>query len=92
MGWGSEEADERRLPGKVSCSHCRTPIADEGRNMWLAFATLFGFTVEAGIPKGFQHSCHLFYRQRCIDMGDDAVKWQGHKNKSNQWSPADNSS
>jgi hypothetical protein len=53
--------------------------------MWLAFSTLFGFTVETGIPKGFQHSCHLFYQQRCIDMdGDDMVKWQGPKNKSAQ--------
>lgn len=56
--------------------------------MWLAFSTLFGFTVETGIPKSFQHSCHLFYQQSCIDMGsgdDMVVKWLGHKKKSQQW-------
>ena len=86
-GWSSSEAQERILPVKVSCSHCRTPIADEGRSMWLAFATLFGFTVEGnGIPASFQHSCHLFYNQRCINMpDDDKTKWQGHRNKSPEW-------
>ena len=88
-GWESSQADERQLPVKVSCSHCRTPIADEGRNMWLAFSTLFGFTTETGIPEAFQHSCHLFYRQRCIDLDDDKTKWEAHKNKSRQWQPGD---
>jgi hypothetical protein len=82
----TEEGRERpHLPLKVSCSHCRTPIADEGRHMWLAFSTLFAFTVETGIPESFKHSCHLFYRQRCVDMKDDKTKWEGHKNKSGQW-------
>lgn len=73
------------LPLKVSCSHCRTPVADEGRHMWLAFTTLFGFTVETGIPDSFKHSCHLFYSQRCIDLKDEQTKWEGHKDKSSQW-------
>ena len=34
---------ERRLPCKVACALCGTPIADEGRNMWLAFPALFDF-------------------------------------------------
>ncbi len=80
--WDSSNADQRTLPVKVSCSWCRTPIADEGRNMWLAFSTLFGFTVETGIPDSFRHTNHLFYEQRCIDLPDDKVKWTGHKNKS----------
>jgi hypothetical protein len=88
-GWESAKGDERCLPVKVSCSHCRTPVADEGRSMWLAFATLFGFTVERGIPKGFEHSCHLFYRQRCMDIDDDMMKWEGHKNKSKEWKRKD---
>lgn len=73
------------LPLKVSCSHCRTPIADEGRHMWLAFTTLFGFTVEDGIPDSFKHGCHLFYGQRCVNLSDDEVKWEGHENKTKQW-------
>lgn len=83
-GWTSEEADNRILPVKVSCSHCRTPLADEGRNMWLAFSTLFGFAT-GEIPNSFRHSCHLFYGQRCIDLPDTMVKWEGHKDKSSQW-------
>jgi hypothetical protein len=87
-GWTSEEAEDRVLPVKVSCSHCRTPIADEGRNMWLAFCTLFGFTCEpTGIPDSFRHSNHLFYSQRCIDLHkiDSETKWEGHKDGSKKW-------
>jgi hypothetical protein len=82
QGWDSSLANQRILPVKVSCAWCRTPIADEGRNMWLAFTTLFGFSVETGIPKTFQHTNHLFYGQRCIETPDDKVKWTGHKNNS----------
>ena len=31
------------LPCKASCSYCRTPIMDEGRNMVLLFPTLIKF-------------------------------------------------
>ena len=81
-GWDAQQANERILPTKVSCSHCRTPIADEGRNMWLAFATLFNFQNISKIPKKFKHTCHLFYGQRCIDIPDDKPKWTAHKNHS----------
>mmetsp|Transcript_20056 Transcript_20056/g.28419 ORF Transcript_20056/g.28419 Transcript_20056/m.28419 type:complete len:136 (-) Transcript_20056:4-411(-) len=40
-GWNSWNVEERVLPVKVSCTVCRTPIADEGRRMWLAYGTLF---------------------------------------------------
>ena len=36
--YNSEQSiNERILPCKVSCSLCGTPIADEGRRMWIAF-------------------------------------------------------
>eukprot|EP00756_Hemistasia_phaeocysticola_P047494 Hpha_TRINITY_DN21763_c0_g1::TRINITY_DN21763_c0_g1_i1::g.194176::m.194176 len=78
-----EEAEEGRfeLPVKVSCCKCRTPIADEGRNMWLAYGTLFDFK-DQKVPDSFKHQCHLFYAARVIDMPDDKPKWLGHKNKS----------
>jgi hypothetical protein len=97
QGWTSRVANDRVLPCKVSCAHCRTPVADEGRHMWLAFNTLFGFTIEpqqgasssssssSSIPDAFRHSDHLFYQQRCIDINDDKMKWQGHRNKSPEW-------
>jgi hypothetical protein len=51
--------------------------------MWLAFVTVFGFTIETGIPDAFRHTNHLFYGQQCIALDDDdAVKWTGHKNQS----------
>ncbi|CAM9250542.1 unnamed protein product [Heterosigma akashiwo] len=80
-GFSSEEAEDRELPVKVSCTTCRTPIADEGRNMWLAYGPLFDF--EGGIvPEPFKHSCHIFYGARCMEFPDDKPKWAGHKNTS----------
>ncbi len=73
---------ERRLPCKVSCDQCGTPIADEGRRMWLAFPSLFDFDQHAGIPESFKPTCHIFYGQRVFDSADDLPKWLGHKNGS----------
>jgi hypothetical protein len=49
---------ERILPCKVSCARCGTPIADEGRRMWLAFPSLFDFGDHAGAPDSFKWSGH----------------------------------
>ena len=68
------------LPCKVSCSLCGTLIADEGRNMWMAFPSLFDF--KAKIPDSFQPSCHIFYAARIMDINDNLPKWSGHKNRS----------
>jgi hypothetical protein len=70
----------RVLPCKVSCGNCGTPIADEGRTMWLAFPTLFHFDQ---IPDSFRPSCHIFYGSRVLDnIKDDIPKWSGHKGRS----------
>ena len=93
-GFGSRERSELEknakknnifsLPVKVSCSKCRSPIADEGRNMWLAYGTLFNF--DGGkIPPSFRHTCHLFYSQRVLDIPDNKPKWMGHRRKSPLW-------
>jgi len=73
---------ERILPCKVSCARCGTLLADEGRNMWLAFPSLFEFGGVSNIPEKFKPTCHLFYGLRVFDMDDDLPKWSGHKNKS----------
>ena len=77
---------ERILPCKVSCGRCGTPIADEGRRMWLAFPSLFDFGFEAGhphkVPEAFRPTCHIFYGARVMDFRDDLPKWSGHKNHS----------
>jgi len=72
----------RSLPCKVSCRECGTPIADEGRRMWLAFPTLFEFTSVRDMPTVFLPNCHIFYGQRVRDVEDGLPKWAGHKGKS----------
>lgn len=72
---------ERILPCKVSCAKCGTPIADEGRRMWLAFPTLFDFG-HTEVPDSFKPTCHIFYGTRVVDLSDDLPKWSGHKNHS----------
>ncbi len=71
----------RELPCKVSCQLCGTPIADEGRNMWLAFPSLFDFDA-AAVPDSFQPSAHIFYSSRVMAVSDDLPKWSGHKERS----------
>ncbi|GAA6005739.1 hypothetical protein JCM10207_005318 [Rhodosporidiobolus poonsookiae] len=56
----------RHLPCKVRCKTCGTLVADEGRNMWLAFPALFQFP--DGEPESFKPTDHLFYSQRCMDL------------------------
>ncbi len=73
---------ERILPCKVSCALCGTPIADEGRQMWLAFPSLFDFGSTQQVPKTFKPTCHIFFSLAMIDLNDDLPKWSGHKNKS----------
>ena len=72
----------RILPCKVSCELCGTLIADEGRNMWLAFPSLFDFGGASAVPTPFKPTCHIFYSARVIDINDDLPKWSGHKNHS----------
>ena len=73
---------ERILPCKLSCKKCGTLIADEGRNMWLAFPSLFDFGIPPRIPEKFHPTCHIFYGMRSMDFKDGLAKWSGHKNKS----------
>ena len=75
---------ERILPCKVSCRICGAHIADEGRNMWLAFPTLFDFGTPPVVPPAFRPTCHIFYGNRCLDVSDNLPKWEGHKENSEQ--------
>jgi hypothetical protein len=60
---------ERSLPCKVRCALCGTPIADEGRRMWLAFPALFDFGAPPrAVPEAFRPTCHIF--------------WSGHRDRS----------
>ena len=81
---GVLDRPERVLPCKVSCALCGTPVADEGRRMWLAFPTLFDFGANSEIRKAFRPTCHIFYGQRVIDVDDRLPKRSGHKNASDR--------
>ncbi len=76
-----DRCPKHELPCKVSCTRCHSPIASEGRNMWMAFPTLFEFE-DKKIPKSFQPDCHIFYAQRCMDVNDGMPKWFAHKEDS----------
>lgn len=75
-------APGRSLPCKVCCGLCGTPIADEGRTMWLAFPTLFDFGNPVMVPAAFRPTCHIFYGSRVLDVDDGLPKWAGHRGDS----------
>jgi hypothetical protein len=75
----------RRLPCKLSCEKCRSPIADEGRRMFLAFGPLFDFGLPSRVPAAFAPTCHIFYGARVIDVDDGRPKFLGHKEASALW-------
>ena len=72
----------RDLPCKLSCRHCRSPIADEGRRMFLAFGPLFDFGAPPAVPPAFEPTCHIFYGSRVIDVDDGRPKFSGHAPRS----------
>ncbi|GAA5934192.1 hypothetical protein JCM3775_006931 [Rhodotorula graminis] len=77
----------RHLPCKVRCKNCGTLIADEGRNLWLAFPSLFDFSDRDGKePEAFKTQDHIFYDQRVFDIarneGGNVSFWAGAKDKS----------
>ncbi|RDI84461.1 hypothetical protein Vi05172_g5728 [Venturia inaequalis] len=69
------------LPCKVRCSYCHSPIMDEGRNMVLLFPSLIHFKTEKD-KEHFKPRCHMFYKERVIDVPDGLPKWSGMKDKS----------
>ena len=73
---------ERVLPCKVSCGVCGTPIADEGRNMWLAFPSLFDFGSPPAVPPAFKPTCHIFYGSHVVEVEGGLDMWSGHKGQS----------
>jgi hypothetical protein len=73
------------LPCKLSCATCRSPIADEGRRMFLAFGPLFDFGFPPEVPPAFEPTCHIFYGTRVIDVPDSRPKYLGHKGQSPLW-------
>jgi len=74
-----------KLPCKLSCQKCRSPIADEGRRMFLAFGPLFDLGFPPHVPPAFDATCHMFYGARVVDVDDGRPKFLGHKGSSPLW-------
>ncbi|KAK1826278.1 Mss4-like protein [Podospora conica] len=84
LGWydAGAKSQAHKLPCKVQCAYCRTPIMDEGRNMVLLFPTLVeGINTGEG-REAFKAGCHMFYKQRVVDVRDGLPKWAGMNDDS----------
>ncbi|KAJ4308221.1 hypothetical protein N0V94_009446 [Neodidymelliopsis sp. IMI 364377] len=77
----SEKSIEHKLPCKVRCSYCHSPIMDEGRNMILLFPSLIHLKTDED-KAYFKPRCHMFYGQRVMDIPDGLPKWSGINNES----------
>lgn len=76
-----ERHSDHSAPCKVSCRNCGSHLLDEGRTMVMAYPPSFGFK-DQQIPDAFAPSCHIFYKNRVINVDDGVPKWSGHKDKS----------
>lgn len=63
----TDKSIEHKLPCKVRCNFCHSPIMDEGRNMILLFPSLIDFKNDED-KKLFRPRCHMFYPQRVMDV------------------------
>ncbi|CAG7949888.1 unnamed protein product [Penicillium salamii] len=81
-----QKNNKYQTPTKVSCSFCRTPIMDEGRNMCLLFPQLIDFSDSPDEQRHrvqtFMPTCHIFYENRLRDINDSVTKWSGMDEQS----------
>ncbi|KXJ93372.1 glutathione-dependent formaldehyde-activating, GFA [Microdochium bolleyi] len=72
----ADKQTHHKLPCKVSCAYCHTPIMDEGRKMVLMFPGIIKVE-DPEHKKYFDPQCHIFYKQRIVDISDGKPKWTG---------------
>ncbi|KAK5126538.1 hypothetical protein LTR08_004666 [Meristemomyces frigidus] len=77
----TDKSIEHKLPCKVRCSFCHSPIMDEGRNMILLFPSLVHLKTDQD-KANFKPRCHMFYGQRVMDIPDGLPKWSGISGES----------
>ncbi|KAH9882611.1 hypothetical protein J1614_000847 [Plenodomus biglobosus] len=77
----STKSIDHKLPCKVRCSYCHSPIMDEGRNMILLFPSLVHLKTDED-KAYFKPRCHMFYGQRVMDVPDGLPKWSGLSGES----------
>ncbi|KAL1987584.1 hypothetical protein VTN96DRAFT_3184 [Rasamsonia emersonii] len=68
-----------KVPCKVYCSYCNSPIMDEGRNVCLVFPELIDLAGTDGEQltrcKAFEVNHHIFYSRRVVEVLDGKPKW-----------------
>ncbi|KAB8360950.1 hypothetical protein FH972_024682 [Carpinus fangiana] len=77
----TDKSIEHKVPCKVRCHFCHSPIMDEGRNMILLFPSLIDFKSKDALER-FKPKLHMFYGQRVVDIPDGLPKWSGLNNDS----------
>ncbi|TKX26755.1 putative lutathione-dependent formaldehyde-activating enzyme [Elsinoe australis] len=77
----TDKSIEHKLPCKVRCSFCHSPIMDEGRNMILLFPSLVHLKTDQD-KANFKPRLHMFYGQRVMDIPDGLPKWSGLNDES----------
>ncbi|KAL1704770.1 Mss4-like protein, partial [Schizophyllum commune] len=81
----ADSSHERKLPCKIACRTCRSPVMDEGRKILVIYPSLIDFDeLPGGLTpaegkKKFFPTCHIFYEQRVDDYVDGKPKYKGHK-------------
>ncbi|KAI4294325.1 hypothetical protein K525DRAFT_212925 [Schizophyllum commune Loenen D] len=88
----ADSSHERKLPCKIACRTCRSPVMDEGRKILVIYPSLIDFdelprgatSKKGGLTpaegkKKFFPTCHIFYEQRVDDYVDGKPKYKGHK-------------
>ncbi|KAF2746016.1 hypothetical protein M011DRAFT_468894 [Sporormia fimetaria CBS 119925] len=78
----TEKSVAHKLPCKVRCAYCHSPIMDEGRNMILLFPSLIHLNDNDEAKALFKPRCHMFYGQRVMDIPDGLPKWSGLSEES----------
>ncbi|KAJ5104339.1 hypothetical protein NUU61_001686 [Penicillium alfredii] len=72
----AHKSQEYEMPTKVSCSFCRSPLMDEGRNVCLLFPASIDFNGSEDENRqkreAFKPTC-----QRAMDIADGLPKWSG---------------
>lgn len=80
-----ERKTEYKLPLKISCKACHSPVGNEGNGMMLILPSLIDFSETQGehgrLPDAFKPTFHQYYGTRIRDIQDDLPKFSGKKNE-----------
>ncbi|CCG80532.1 Putative uncharacterized protein [Taphrina deformans PYCC 5710] len=83
-----EKRDGYRVPCKLSCRFCHSPIGNEGNNMMLVLPALIDFDNPADghqgpdgrLPDAFKPTFHQYYETKIREIEDDLPKFKYEKN------------